>query len=804
MPAVPQDLRFAIRVLSARPAATAVMVLALTLGIGASVTVYSAVAAAYFRPVPYEAPDRLVYLWENNPRLGWTRAVVSLANFEDWRARARAFDDTAVYATTSANITGRSAGAATDRPARLSAVRTSPNLLGVLGVRPVLGRGFLPDETDAVALLGHRLWRDRFGGDPGVVGTTVTLDGEPVTVVGVLPEGLHLLGEVADVWVPLRATPAQMERGAHSAFAVARLAPATTVEQARTELDAVAAQLEREHPDTNEGFGVTVEPLSDALFDEQTRLACVSLSVAAGLVLLIACANVANFLLAGTVTRRREMAIRSALGAGRGRIVRQLLSESTLLALAGGTLGFLAAVWTVDLINSYAALSDFPIAVDGRVAVFAAATSLATVLVFGLAPALHGSAAYPGELLKEGGGAAALARRGRRLLNAFMVWEVALALVLLIGAGLMVQSFLRLRQTDLGFDARDVLVARVELPKSSYPEPHRIAAFHRSALEGIRSAPGVVDAAAVDALPMTSGRSGRSFTVEGAALGDAEQTYADVLTVSDGYFRTMGIRFLEGREFDGADPAVVVNETMARRYWPGESPVGRRIAFTGSARGEDASEPVWLSVAGVVRDVKSGSVARDPNPEIYLPSALNPVSNVTFVARTQGDPLAVAAAVRAHIWQLDDALPVFGTTTLERIVAENIAGYRLFTGLLAAFALVAFALATIGVASVVAHSVSLRTHEIGVRRALGAGTWDVLRLVISGEVKLVLLGLAIGYVAAFGLAQMLASLLYSVTPADPFTYAGLSVALAAVALAACYVPARRALRVDPAVALRRG
>jgi putative ABC transport system permease protein len=799
-----QDFRFAIRVLAARPGATAVMILALTLGIGASVTVYSAVSAAYYRPVPYERPERIVYLWESNPSLGWQRGIVSLKNFEDWRARTRVLEDASVYSLANANLTGGPAAAG--EPLRLSAVRAAPNLLGVLGVSPFAGRGFRADEaepgSDRVALLGHRLWRERFGGDPGVVGATIALDGEPVTVVGVLPAGLRLLGDEADVWVPLRPNAAQLERGTHSAFAVGRLAPSTSLDQARADFDAVAALLAEEYPDTNEGFGVTVEPLADILVDEQTRLACLSLSIAAGLVLAIACANVGNFLLAGTATRRREMAIRAALGAGRARIVRQLLSESALLALAGGALGLVTAVWAVDLVNAFAALGDLPVAVDGRVVAFAAAISTVTALGFGLAPAIHGSASFPGELLKEGGGAAALARRGRRLLNAFMVWEVALALVLLVGAGLMLQSFLRLRQTDPGFDARSALVTRVELPESS--EPHQIAAFSRGALEAVRSIPGVIAAGTVDTPPMTSGRSGRSFAVEGRPVENAEQTYADVLTVSDGYFRALGARVLEGAELDGRGaPAIVVNETMARRYWPGESAVGRRIAFSTFAD-SGAGEPEWLAVAGVVRDVKAGSLASDPRPEVYVPAELNPVRTITFVVRTERDPLAVASAVRKQIWALDGALPVFGTTTLERIVAESVAGYRLFTTLLVAFATVAFVLATIGVASVAAHSVSLRTHEIGVRRALGAGTWDVLRLVVGGEVKLVLAGLAIGYAAAFGLAQLLASLLYSVTPADPLTYAGVTLALAAVALAACYVPARRALRVDPAIALRRG
>ncbi|HKP13384.1 MAG TPA: ABC transporter permease [Blastocatellia bacterium] len=796
-----QDMRYGTRTLAKRPGFAFVAVLTLALGIGANTTIFSFVNGILLRSLPYPRPDRLVALDETALKRGVTSMGVSYPNFLDWREQNRVFEDIAAYDTSSLALTGGG------EPEQLQGAAVSHGLFEILRVAPLMGRAFIEEEdrpqTDDVVVLGYGLWQRRFGGDPQIVGQTVLLNGRPHAVIGVMPDGLRF-PEVSDYWVPLALTTETYTRNDHGLSAIARLKDGVTVEQAAADMADIAGRVERQNPVTNEGLGVSVTGLHAALAGDYSKALMILLSVV-GCVLLIACANVANLMLVRATSRQKEMAIRAALGASRRRIVRQLLTESMLLGVAGGATGLLLAVWGLDLL-----LAAIPIklpfwmkfGIDLRVLGFTLGVSLLTGLVFGVLPALQASKANLNETLKEGGRSAAGAGR-QRSRSLFVVAEIALALVLLVGAGLMMRSFLRLQHVNPGLDAAGVMTMRINLPFSKYGEAARRADFYRQLMERLRAQPGVEAAGAIVTLPLSGDRWGRSLTVEGfpvLPVGQAPAIQHNVVT--PGYFRALGIPLLEGRDFTDADtregPKVtIVDERLAHEYWPGESAIGHRVRF-----GPPEHNEPWHTIVGVVGAVRHERLQATTRNSVYLPHAEIPISAMFLTVRTAAKPESMAGPMREQIQQLDPDLPTTAVLPMTEVVAQSVWQPRLYTILFGVFAAVALLLAAVGLYGVMAYGVTARTHEIGLRVALGARPADVLRLVAGQGVKLVLAGVAIGLVAASLLTRLMASLLFSTSTSDPLTFAGIAALLMLVALVACYLPARRATKVDPMVALR--
>jgi len=815
MNTLPQDLRYGARMLLRRPGFTLIALATLGLGIGANSAIFSVVNSVLLRELPYREPQRLVMVWSDRPQLqartGTTEFPVSAADFVDLRDQNQSFEQIAAFHSQSFSITGG------DDPALLGGVRASASLFALLGVEARHGRVFLPEEDqpgpNRIVILSDGLWRRRFGSDPKIIGQTVSLNNEPYTVVGVappdfqfprrgdLPAGFQFPREV-DLYTPLALTPEQRNnRSRHYLAVIARLKPQTNFEQAQAEVVGIAKRLEQQYPDMNRNKSARLVSLHQQVVGK-ARSGLLTLLGAVGFVLLIACANVANLLLARGAARRKEMAIRAALGAGRRRVVRQLLTESLLLAASAGALAMLLAVWGVDLLRTILP-GDLPradeISVDFRVFGFTLAVSLLTGILFGLVPALQGSRADLNETLKEGGrGSGGGHDRFRGLL---VVAEVALALVLLIGSGLMLRSFVRLMGVDPGIDPQNVLTMDISLPRGKY-EPQRQAAFFRQLLERARALPGVQSAAAVYPLPLSGMEEGTNFRIEGRPPAAPNSRTAGPRWVSPDYFKALKIQLLKGRVFnegDGAEtpPVLVINEAMARQYWPDEDPIGSRLAFNGRD-----NQPIWREIVGVVKDVRHTALDTESRPQIYFPFTQFPSSFMTLVARTDDDPLKLVAAMRGQVQAIDKDRPISNVHTMEELMARSLSQRRFNLLLLAIFAGVALLLAAVGIYGVMSYSVEQRTHEIGVRVALGARTGDVLRLLLGQGMKLVAAGVAIGLAAAFALTRLISNLLFGVRPTDPATFAAIAILLAGVALAACYVPARRATKVDPMVALR--
>jgi putative ABC transport system permease protein len=793
-----QDLRYGARTLWKRPGFTLVAVLTLALGIGANTAIFSVVNAVLLKPLPYRDPARLVQVWEHKAREGGEQDTISPQNFEDWRAQSSSFEAMSAYEYESFVLTG--AG----EPERVVGIKASSAFVDVLGVRPALGRGFLPGEdapgAGRVAVLSERLWRRRFGGRADALGQSVTLNGLSHTVVGVMPADFSFPSPRLDVWVP--SVDLSRPRGDHFMFGVARLKDGVSLGQAQGELDVIARRLGEQYPDTNRNGGVLLVPLQEELVGG-ARTALLVLLGAVLFMLLIACVNVANLLLARSAARRREFAVRAALGASRTRLVRQLLTESMLLSLAGGGVGFLLAVWGVDLILA-AGAGAIPraseVGVDSRAFFFTLAASALTGLLFGLAPALNFSAPDVNGALKEGGRGASAGRRQARSQGALVVAEIALALVLLVGGGLLLKSYARLRGVDPGFDAGRVLTARLDLPEVRYGERASQADFARRALERLRALPGVEAAGVVNDLPLSGSRSSRSFDLDGREQSPTPQ--ADYRKASPDYFRAAGIRLVRGRGFNEADdeaapPVAVINEACARRYFAGEEPLGRRLIYSDGHGGQLKRE-----VVGVVADVKHESLAAQREPEVYVPFAQHPQGSMFFALRTAADPQALAAPLRKAVLELDGDLPVYSVMTMQQRVDSSVAPQRFNALLVAVFACAALLLAGVGVFGVMSFLVAERTHEIGVRLALGAGRADILRLVAGRGLRLALAGVALGIPVALALTRAMTRLLYEVTASDPLVFAGIALLLTSVALLACLVPARRATKVDPMVALR--
>ena len=803
------DLRYAVRSLRTHPGFTAVVLATLALGIGANAAIFSVVNAVLLRPLPYEGADRIVVVWGDLHRPGVNEIPASAGEYVDYRDRSHAFDQVAVYDTAGFNLTGGG------EPERVDGAIVTASLFPLLGASAAIGRTFLAAEEQPgrndVALIGHGLWRRRFGANPAIVGQVVSIDGRPTQVVGVMPPRFQFPDPAIEIWKPLLLDADAVSddnRGSHGYTALARLRPGATLSQAQADLAGVTATFKAEHPlNYRTGFSVALRPLQTEIVGDTGRPLLILLG-AVGLVLLIACANVSNLLLARAASRRREIALRTALGASRGRLVRQLLTESILVALAGGAAGLVLAWWGVDLLialgpDTIPRLRE--VTLDARVVVFTALVSLATGVVFGIVPALRASGASLGDALKEGGRSgerAMLGRAGRVL----VVSEVALSLVLLVGAGLLVHSFARVQNVEPGFDARGMLTLRLSLPESRYTTFEQGDRFFDALFAALRARPDVDSVAAANALPFSGNNGSRTFHIEGQEPKRPEdQPEEQLRIVTDGYFQTMKVPLVKGREFTdrdrlGAPRVAVVNESLARKHFPDGRVIGRRVAFS-------RNEPQWYEIVGIVGNIKHRGLDASDRPEMYVPYRQPLFSNWTVrpmqvVVRTAGDPLAAAATVRREIARLDPDQPISDVRTMDERIGRSLESRRFNMILLAAFAALALALAAIGIYGILAYAVTERTHEIGVRLALGAQPRDVLSMIVAQGMAMTAAGAAIGVVAALAVTRLMSSLLFGISAADPMTFAAIPLLLGVVAFVACYVPARRATRVDPLVALR--
>ncbi|HZS05557.1 MAG TPA: ABC transporter permease [Blastocatellia bacterium] len=798
------DVRFALRQLRKRPGFTAIAVIALALGIGANSAIFSVVNAVLLRPLPYPQPEQLMRVWETRRQQGFNLTSVSPAEFIAWREQSKSFAHLVAMNYANVNLTGG------DTPEQIPGLQVSADYFEMLGVRAALGRTFLAEEDQPershVVVLSHGLWQRRFGGNPNIVGQRVMLGGVSHEIIGVMPrdfqftDGTQLAQPIA--FRPDRRT----DFGTHFFEIQARLRPGVTARQAQAELSAIARGIEQAQPQTNAGHGIQLVPLHEQMVSD-SRTALLILMGAVGLVLLIACANVANLLLARAASRQREVAIRLAMGATRWRLVRQLLTESVILSVMGAVIGVTLAWWGVDALVA-AAKDSLPryeeIRLDASVLGFTMALALATGLLFGLAPALQASKPQLGETLKEGGKGSTEGSGRNRVRSLLVVSEVALTLILLAGAGLLTKSFLQLRNVNPGFRADHLLVLDVVLPKLKYAEKNQIAGFFEQALARIAALPGVESVGATDALPLSGNNISGSFTIEGRPPADpANRPNANRRSVSPDYFRAMGITLVKGRAFTEQDttesqPVVIINETMAKRFWPNEEVIGKRLK-RGSA--DDNTSP-WLEVVGVVNDVKHSALNKPARQEMYLPFTQAPSNYMAFAVRTPGDPAKLVPAVRDAVFSVDKDQPVGSVGTMEELMAQSAAPWRLAMQTLGLFAALAMLLASVGLYGVMAYSVAQRTHEIGIRMALGARAPDVMKLVVSHGMKLVVSGVMIGMAGSFALTRLMKNLLFGVSPTDPLTFVTVPLVLAVVALVACYLPARRATKTDPMIALR--
>lgn len=799
MESIIKDIRYGIRDLLKRPGFTAIAVITLALGIGANTTLFSFVNGILLRPLPYKDPGQLVILDETAPKQGIKSFAVSFPNFVDWREQNHVFEDVAVYQEGTYSLVG--AG----EPEQIPGARISQGLFELLGVTPKLGRTITAEEdrpeTNNAVLISHSLWQRRFASAENAVGQNLIVSGLPRTIVGVMPPGFKF-PERTELWVPMALNEKLWTRNDHGLRSIARLKPNVTLEQAQAEMNNIALRIEEQHPVSNEGMGVNVFRLRDRLVGDYRAALLILLGVV-GFVLLIACANVANLLLARSSARQQEFALRAALGASRARIVRQLLTESALLSLLGAVLGVLLAVWGKNLLLA-AIPGEMPFwmkfDLDLRVLGFTFAISFLTALVFGVAPALQGSRTDLNEALKEGGRSRGGAHN--RLRSLLVVAEVALSLVLLVGAGLMVRSFAKLEQVNAGINPENVLTVEVPLSRAKYPKDTQQSAFFQQLMARVKVLPGASSAAAVSDLPLMGGW-GRSLTVEGhpvLSVGQAPSINHAVVTPN--YFHTMGIALREGRDFTDADAAgaervTIVDERLARQYWPGASPLEKRIRF-----GPPESNEPWHTIIGVAGTVRNEGLDRESRHSIYVPYLQIPVRGMTVAVRTSGDPGSLAAAVRKEVLALDKDQPVTNVLTMNEILSRSVWQQRFYTMLFSIFAALALILAAVGIYGVMSIAVTQRTQEIGIRMALGARAIDVLKLIIGNGMTLISIGLIIGLVGAVALTRLLATLLFGVTPTDTLTFVTVSAILIVVALVACYLPARRATKVDPLVALR--
>jgi putative ABC transport system permease protein len=802
-----QDIRYGVRILLKQPAFTLMAVLALALGIGANSAIFSVVNSLLLRPLPLADPDKLVQIWGVNARLGRFNMPASYPDFADLRDQNQVFEQTVAYADWSFNLTG------TNEPERISSAIVSPMFFSMLGIKPVAGRVFLSDEDqkgkDAVAVIGRRLWQRRFNSDPQVIGKQIELNAESYTIVGLVAQMADVPGlpDETELWLPVSHGYGFTNRRGHYLGVMARLKPDVTIEQAQTNMDSIAAGLAERYPEADMDRGVRLIGLHDQIVGK-FRIALLVLFGAVVFVLLIASANVASMLLSRAASRQKEIALRAALGARRSRVIRQLLTESLLLSLIGGALGLLLALWGTDLLVAFSP-SDLPriseVTVDGRVLAFTLATSLCTGIIFGLVPALHASGPDLNEALKEGSRSATGGIARRRALSLLVVTEIALSLVLVIGAGLLVKSFHKLQSVNLGFNPENVLTMQLELSGPNFKRGAPIITFHDQLLERIRSLPGVQAASTRSYVPIAPDASFAllSFMIEGRPPDPSNRPIAYYNAVSSDFFHTMEIPVLKGRSFDEHDVrkaqnVAIINETIAHRYFSNEDPIGKRITLND----ENPKEEEWATIVGVVGDTKARSLDSEPAGELYLPFAQEPEPFMSLMIRATNKPETILAGVRDEVLALDKDQPVYSVRTLDRVLSQSVATPRFRTFLLLVLAGVALILAVVGIYGVMSYGVAQRTHEIGIRVALGARSSDVLRLVVGQGLVLAISGVAIGLAVSFALTRVMMSLLFEVSTTDLLTFTIVPLVLTGVALGACFVPARRATKVDPMVALR--
>ena len=801
-----KDLRYAIRMLIRKPGFTAVAVITLALGIGANTAIFSFVNTFLLRPLPFRQPDQLVHLWGTDRRQDEDTLRVSLANYQDWKRLNNSFSDLAAFNYTGEDLTGG------QEPERISAGRVSANAFDLLGVQPLLGRGFLPGEDQPgsaqVVVLGHKFWQNRFASDSNIPGRTININDSVYTIVGVMPPDFVFPLPVTEIWIPHVLDPAKSGREVQYLQVMGRLKRGVTREQAQAEMAAIAAQLEVAYPKENEEVGINIVPLQSALnfaYDILKPMSII-LFLAVGLVLLIACANVANLLLARALGRTREMAIRAALGAGRLRLVRQLLTESFLISLGGGAVGVLLAVWMAGGIERTIPLEIYragKISVDPPALVFTLGICLLTALIFGLAPALQSSRLNLTESLKEGSNASGTGFKRRRLQSALVVGQMALSLALLVGAGLMIRSLFELQRVDTGFGADSALTMTLVLPERKYAENEQKVAFHRRVIEEARRLPGVESAATVDYLPLNHEYAIAEFNIEGREPGSSEKALtANALSISPDYFSAMGISILNGRAFADYDDAksqkvAIINESMASRFFPDSDSVGRSLIIKSENKQDQAA-----TIIGVVGNTRQVELAEGFQPQIYLSQYQSPKRYFRLIIRTEGDPSTIASTARRAVWEVDGSLPIAEVKTVKAVVEEFLLPQRTLAVTMLFLAAGALILAMAGIYGVMSYFVSRRTREIGIRMALGAQSSDVIRMVMRQGLRLSIAGVAAGIAIAFLLAKVMSGMLYGVSVTDPVTFAGVSLLLAGVAMLACYIPARRATKVDPTVALR--
>ncbi len=791
-----RDVRFALRQLLKSPGFSLVAILTLALGIGSSSAIFSVVNGVLLRPLPYPDPDALVRVHEVVPQYG--RFSVAPANFLDWRKQNTSFERIAAYSGTSGTLTWD------DGPERMQGASVSWDLFELLKVRPALGPGF--EEThdrpggNDVLVLSHGLWLRRFGGDPTVIGRSINFSGTPATIVGVMPEGFYFPSRTAEFWRPIAINPTNPTRGGHFLGVIARMKPGVIIDQAGAEMKGIAERLALQYPDSSANESAAVVGLLDQVVGT-IRPALFTLLVAVGVVVLIVCANIANLLLVRASIREKEVAIRTALGAGRSRLVLQMLAESLVLSVTGGALGLLLAYLAIPAIRALSA-GSIPrvadISIDGTVLAFTLGASLLTGVIFGLVPAWQASRSGAGVALKEGG-RSSVGTGGGWMRSALLVGEVALSLVLLVGAALLLRSFSKLTNVDPGFKADGVLAFQVSLPASSYAEDPKVLQYYNTLMERLAATPSVTSAAAVQSLPIRG-----SYVLSVVILGQptpkpGDEPSANHRAITPDYFKTLGIPVLRGRTFSNQDSmastkVVVIDDAFSRRHYPAGNAIGQRMDI---GNGTDGAE-----IVGIVGNVNYSGLDALPTPSMYVPTTQDVFNTMWVMAKTDGDPNALSSTVRQIVRDLDSRLPAYSMTPLMEVISESVAQQRFSMLLIALFGLVALFLSAVGLYGVVAYTVSLRTREIGLRMAIGAMPSDVMKMILGGGMKLAAVGVVLGVAAALALSQLVKSMLFEVEPSDPTSYAATALLLLVVAALACYIPARRAMRVDPMVTLQ--
>ena len=807
-----QDLRYGIRAMLKSPGFTAVAVIALALGIGANTAIFSVVDAVLLRPLPYKNPEQLVLIWHNYPQINLAEASICPPCYQEYRDLTTSFEQVATQTGWSVNLTG------TGEPERLQGSRVSYNYFATLGAEPAqgMGRVFLAEEDqpgkNRVVVLSHGFWVRRFGSDPNTVGSTLTLDGNSYTVVGVMPQDF-VVPQNVDIYTPIAFTSEQLAANNHGnefLTVIARLKPGVAIGQAQAEMDTLADQLRPQfYGDGN--WGIKLKTLREQLVGD-LRLALIILLGAVVCVLLIACANVANLLLSRASSRQKEIAVRTALGASQFRIVRQLLTESILLAMLGGVLGLGLAYLGIRLIVlgvpqniSNSIIGWNLIAINPQVLGFTLIVSVLTGVIFGIVPAFQASRPDLNETLKEGGRSGSEGGRRNFVRSTLVVLEVAVALVLLIGAGLLMRSFVRLLDVNPGFNAENLITMQLSLPRSKYTESSQMAAFYDQSLERIKAIPGVQSAAFGTNLPMSGNNSSASFSVEGLQVAPGESSpHGDPHYVSSDYFQTMQIPLLKGRYFNEQDtkdslPVTIIDSVLADRYWPNEDPLGKRIAAFFDSNGNQLN---WRTIVGVVGHVKRYGLDGKTKEQYYFPQGQRTQSGVSLLVRSASSPSSLVPAIRDAIHEVDKDQPIYRVMTMEELVSNSVAQKRFVMILLAIFAGVALLLAAVGIYGVMSYSVTQRTHEIGIRMALGAQAGDVLKMVVRQGMVITLIGVGVGLAGAFLVTRFISSFLFGIGSYDPVTFAAIPLILTGVALVACFVPARRATKVDPMIALR--